>query len=83
MVVAVEVTSWTRLCSVLVFVINCLVTSSICCLIRFVILFAVVELSVFLFSIKSTEAHFILDVCRYTVDGAKLQQELSNIKVSG
>ena len=40
----------------LVFVINCLVTSSICCLIKFVILFAVVELSVFLFSIKSAEA---------------------------
>ena len=56
MVVAVEVTSWTRLCRVLVFVISCLVMSSICCLIRSVILFAVVELSVFLFSIKSAEA---------------------------
>ena len=56
MVVAVEVTSWTRLCSVLVFVINCLVMLSICCLIRSVIIFAVVELSVFLFLIKSAEA---------------------------
>ena len=40
----------------LVFVINCLVMLSICCLIRSVILFAVVELSVFLFLIKSAEA---------------------------
>ena len=61
MVVAVEVMSWTRLCSVLVFVINCLVTSSICCLIRSVILFAVVELLVFLFLflIKSAEAQIL------------------------
>ena len=54
MVVAVVVTSWTRLCSMLVFVVICLMTSSSCCLIRLVILFMVLVLLVF--SIRYAEA---------------------------
>ena len=60
MVVAVVVTFWTRLCSMLVFVVNCLVMSSSCCLIRLVILFVVLVLLVFLIRYAEARMPFLM-----------------------
>ena len=49
-----EVTSWTKLWSMLVLVVSCLVMSSIWCLTRFVMLSAILEVLVFL--IRNAEA---------------------------